>query len=306
MTSTLHYKIVPGSTGSFLCPPGHPNHTQSLEGYESPRHRTVISGGALDSALADDFDGSDYIKDRVREIMDAATLVESELWVRSVYGYFRSMYVPESGSRNVSDLISYSPAEIAEGVARKVLAEAFERYQGMDRTPGGKDALNFRRGVTLVTGRRRGYEITAKPDGSRVYVYALADDGTRYSADHLDTYADALHDTFDNVEIKTHPTDTALDRVEADMVIAPEPMDPERHAAVAFIRTYFPDHTPRLDLILDPGKGYGLYLCTKCGERVRYEAKFDKMTKGDTQVDGAGVKHWTYENGCPQGGDHTV
>lgn len=302
MVSTYNpvYKILPGGAGGFMDPPGHPHHTHHLEGFETPRKRNAFYHGSLSGALADDFDGSDYVKDRVRRMMDGATLVESEAWVRSVYGYFRSMYLPESGSANASDLISHSPSNIAVAVTRKVLDEVFGNTDLTDR----QDPHNYRTGV-YGFGKRRGFEITAKGDGSRVYVYALADDGTRYSANHLGEYADALFADFENVEVKPHPV-TLVDRVEADMRIVPEPMDPERHAAVACVRRYFPDHEIRHDLILDAGKGYGSYPCTKCGEKVQYEAKFDKLTKITTRVGGTGMTHWTYGTECTDGGEHTT
>lgn len=51
----------------------------------------------------------------------------------------------------------------------------------------------------------------------------------------------------------------------------------DRHAAVAFIRQYFPEHVARVDLITDPGNGYGSHPCVKCGKRVQYEACVDKL-----------------------------
>lgn len=189
-----HYKIVKGSSGSFLCPPGHPHHLWTLEGYESTRHRNPFSIGPLDGALADDFDGSDAIKRRVRKIFDEAELILSEAWIREVYGYFRHMYAPENGSRNAADAVS-------------------------DRT--GKT-------------------------------------------------------------------------------------DPARHLAVLCVQEYFPDHTPRLDLIEDPGKGYGSWPCTKCGAKVQYEARFDAHTVVTTRtVPGEGTQ-WTYGVECPMGGGHTI
>jgi len=49
------------------------------------------------------------------------------------------------------------------------------------------------------------------------------------------------------------------------------------HAAAVFIRKYFPDHVTRVDLIRDPGKGYGSYPCVKCDQRVQYEARYDAL-----------------------------
>jgi hypothetical protein len=300
-----HYKIKPGSSGGFMCPPGHPNHSYEMVGYESPRHRTEIFAGSIGYALTEDFDGSPVIRDRVQRIMDAAELVESDLWVRSVYGYFRSMYVPASGDRNASNLINHNPAEIAADSALTVLREAFEGITEPDANH--PNPHNYRRGVTPLYGRRRGFEITAKADGSRVYVYALADDGSRYDADHLKDYANALDWTGTFTNPRHEPMcDAHAGRIVADVVNVPAPMDPERHAAVACIRQYFPDHTPRLDLIENPGKGYGSYPCDKCGESVQYEAKFDALAVVSTRLAGSGITQWSYKTDCDKGGNHEV
>jgi hypothetical protein len=172
-------------SGGFMCPPGHWNHEYTLNGYYGGRRKAnadSISG--IGYALEEDSGASESVKERVRRIMDAATLTDSDMWERSVYGYFRYSYAPENGDRNVSNAIS----------------------------------------------------------------------------DHSDS------------------------------------LPAERHLAVLCIREYFPDHEPRLDLIADPGKGYGSYPCVKCGERVQYEARFDAL---------AFVKpHGGYGTECPRGGKH--
>lgn len=190
------YKIVPGSAGSFLCPPGHPNHTHHLEGFDSPRHRNVSFSGGLDYALTDEYDGSQAVKDRVRKMMDGAQLVASDMWIKEVYGYFRNCYSPDGVTRDVSKALIHRPA--------------------------------------------------------------------------------------------TAPA-----------------IDPARHLAVMLIRKYFPDHEPRHDLIADPGNGYGSHPCTKCGERVQYEAKYDRLAKVTTRMDGRGMTHWSYGTECTDGGQHT-
>ncbi len=72
-------------------------------------------------------------------------------------------------------------------------------------------------------------------------------------------------------------------------------LPPERHLAVLCVREYFPDHQPRLDLITDPGKGYGSWPCTKCGAKVQYEARIDAHAVYDTR-----------KAECPNGGTHTI
>lgn len=67
---------------------------------------------------------------------------------------------------------------------------------------------------------------------------------------------------------------------------------PERHLAVLCVRAHFPEHEPRLDLIADPGRGYGSWACTKCDQPVQYEARWDKLVVYPTGLE------------CPKGGDH--
>lgn len=79
------------------------------------------------------------------------------------------------------------------------------------------------------------------------------------------------------------------------------PLPPaERHLGYLTVHDYFPEHTPRLDLIEDPGKGYGAYLCAKCGQRVQYEARKDALC-----VVKSGSRR-TYDPVCPKGGAHLL
>jgi hypothetical protein len=102
------YKIVKDGQGSdgFLCPPGHWNHQYALHEYNGPRGRTVRGITGIQYALTEEADAAESVKSTVRRIMAAATLVCSEMYVRSVYGYFRHMYALESGSRDASDAVS--------------------------------------------------------------------------------------------------------------------------------------------------------------------------------------------------------
>lgn len=173
------FKIVEDGQGSggFMCPPGHPAHTKSLQSLRGKRELSTFS---LMFAVEDDYVPAD-VKAQVRKLLAEAELVESELWVRNVYGYFSRMYVPESGERAAGGLVQADPDELPA----------------------------------------------------------------------------------------------------------------ERHAAVACIREYFPDHAPRVDLIKDSSYCYGQYPCVKCGERVQYEARLDALA--------------VYDSGtadCPKGGRH--
>ena len=300
------YRIKDGSPGSFLCPPGHPRHTLSLWEYESPRHRNEIGIGAIDNALSVKADASPELRARVQKIMDDAVLVPSEAWIRSVYAYFRDSYAPEDGDRNVSRAITHNPAGIVASAARKALADTYTNNDSL------RDDLNYRDGsVRPLRAARRGYEVTARHDGSEVFVYALTDDGTRYGALHLlEDHAETLTDNgFADVRIEEPQTCDGVfvpERVRATVPVKVDRIDPARHLAVLCIREYFPDHEPRLALIDNPGKGYGSYPCTKCGESVQYEAKLDKRAKVTTRMDGSGMTQWTFATDCPEGGDHVV
>jgi hypothetical protein len=313
------YKIVrEQAMGTFLCPPGFHGFTYSAHEFVSPRGRKVIGEYSLEYLLSDDADASEHIRKEAARLIGSVNPTESEGWVRSVYGYFRNCYVPESGSRNASDLIIHNPTEIAVDRTIKALDSGFAdvREEAKARArqaadgesvPSGKNPLDYRRGVTVIYGKRRGYEVTAKRDGSTVYVYALTDDGTRYDADHLSDYAEVLvgDEQFHNVRHQPM-CDEHAGRIVADVRDVPASMDPERHAAVACIREYFPQHKPRHDLIEKPEKGYGQWPCSNCGKSVQYEAKFDKYAVVSTRMDGRGMTHWSYGLECTDGAPHEV
>lgn len=180
------YKIVNNGKGmgGLMCPPGHWNHAYVVERYGSAQSREPSSIFSLDHAKDQDIRFPANIMNQAHKIMDEATLIQSENWVRNVYGYFRNMYVPESGSRSVDKLINSNTP-----------------------IPG------------LV------------------------------------------------------------------------------HAATAWIRDFFPDHQPRMDLIMNPGRGYGSWPCIKCGQRVQYAPKLDAHAVFGMDESGAD---------CPRGGKHHV
>jgi hypothetical protein len=73
----------------------------------------------------------------------------------------------------------------------------------------------------------------------------------------------------------------------------------DHHLGYLMVRSYFPDHSPRTDLITDPGKGYGSYPCVKCGTRVQYEARYDAFCEVRTSP-------WRWIPECPSGGSHEI
>jgi hypothetical protein len=74
----------------------------------------------------------------------------------------------------------------------------------------------------------------------------------------------------------------------------------EHHLGYLCVRSYFPDHAPRLDLIDNPGHGYGSYPCAKCSKTIQYEAREDAFAE---VIPGAS---WKYVTDCPQGGKHEI
>lgn len=104
MTRFWRIETYQGS-GGFLCPPGHHNHTHSAWEYPNTRSKREISITGIEYLLTSEADASENIQRRVREIIAEHPMKCSELWVQTVYGYFRSMYVPESGSRNAATLV---------------------------------------------------------------------------------------------------------------------------------------------------------------------------------------------------------
>lgn len=152
--------------GGFLCPPGHWNHEYVLLAYFNGRRKPAIDGFyTIEHALDPQSQASEQVQARVRAIMASSELVCSELWLRSVYGYFRNCYAAEDGSRDVSRC-------------------------------------------------------------------------------RIDS---------------THSLPSQV------------------HLAVVYVRQFFPDHSPREDLIADPGRGYGVHACLNCGLQVQYEARADAL-----------------------------
>lgn len=79
-----------------------------------------------------------------------------------------------------------------------------------------------------------------------------------------------------------------------------KPLPPaEHHLGYLLVREYFPDHTPRADLIAHPEGNYGNRECTKCHERVQYEA----CRRGWCKVE---IQPWRWIRECPAGGMHEV
>ena len=99
-------KIVQHGLGGFLCPPGHPMYTQSVETdlRRKPENRTTMSlEYAAESPMLDD-----VTKAVVRTILNtwernkpALDSPEIQEWILQVLGYFRGCFnfTPDAGSR---------------------------------------------------------------------------------------------------------------------------------------------------------------------------------------------------------------
>jgi hypothetical protein len=106
----LNERITTGSAGCFLDPPTFPTHTHHVE--TDLRRRPENRGWVGLSSAAD----CTWIAEEVRQ--EAAALIQAwhdarpaidspEIadWIAQVLGYFCHCYIPESGSRNASDLL---------------------------------------------------------------------------------------------------------------------------------------------------------------------------------------------------------
>jgi hypothetical protein len=102
-------RIVPGSAGSFLCPPGHPAHYWHVED-GSRRDPNLIAGIAY--AIENEYgDVPEPVQVEAKKLMADATPVCSEDWVRHVYSYFRNCYSPDGVDRNASHCVIAKPGD---------------------------------------------------------------------------------------------------------------------------------------------------------------------------------------------------
>lgn len=103
------YRIVRDSMGSFLDPPGSPQHTFSVRGwYGVFATRDADFHGSLWSALDDEY-CPESVKERIRDLFKSAELRASDAWLDQVYGYFKNCYAPEDGDRDVQRAIILKP-----------------------------------------------------------------------------------------------------------------------------------------------------------------------------------------------------
>lgn len=132
--------------GGFLAPPGHHSLTYTLWFGWTKRNAKAFCGldGALDPAQAEMNEIPASIVASAQRIVAASVLACSEPWMRHVYQYMRSMYAPESGTRDVSKAVS----DRTNGLpAERHLGFLAVRAHFPDHEPR----------VDLITGDYRGY-----------------------------------------------------------------------------------------------------------------------------------------------------
>jgi hypothetical protein len=100
-----------GGSGSFLCPPGHPNHDYSVYVYyaRTPGDTVNVSLRSIQSVdgTATDEHAPADVRAQAQGMLDRAQLKCSEAWLRNVYGYFRNSYSPDDGNRAPEHHLGY-------------------------------------------------------------------------------------------------------------------------------------------------------------------------------------------------------
>jgi hypothetical protein len=81
-------------------------------------------------------------------------------------------------------------------------------------------------------------------------------------------------------------------------------MPADWHLAVMWVRRFFPDHEPRLDLITDPRGTTGP--CVKCGRQVQYEPRVDALATVSTSHRSRTVGAWAEAAVCTDGTAHNL
>ncbi|MBI3014014.1 MAG: hypothetical protein HYY65_02880, partial [Candidatus Tectomicrobia bacterium] len=110
--------------GGFLTPPGHPERTMHVQTdlTRKPENRGFVS---LSHAANEATWLHPTVRDEAKRILqewekDKKPLTDPEVkdWTHQVLGYFRNMRIPESGSRNVSDLVVDPSVDSTESADR--------------------------------------------------------------------------------------------------------------------------------------------------------------------------------------------
>jgi hypothetical protein len=119
----MYFKIMSGphgGSGSALDPPGYPTLTHSLYGWGSKSWATrggvsaaryIGSVKALTEADWAASEAGPVLRGRARRMFEEfdRTKIISEMWVQSVYAYFRNCYSPDGADRNVSHCEIWKP-----------------------------------------------------------------------------------------------------------------------------------------------------------------------------------------------------
>lgn len=103
-------RVISGSAGSFLCPPGHPNYSYKVE-TDCNRHKKNRGSMSISYAAQDPHVAlkvrleCNKLLSQYRDNRPATDTDEVREWISQVLQYFKNCYVADNGSRNVSDLI---------------------------------------------------------------------------------------------------------------------------------------------------------------------------------------------------------
>ena len=148
--------------GSFLCPPGHPALTHTLEGFWSAGEGTPrvtrasgpnFIGGIGDVAGELGNDIPAHIRAQADRLHANAELTCSADWVANVYGYFRNSYSPDGADRDVSHSVIYKPGTCQQ-CGR---SEARGAHAPEAPTPRGESWHQFRAVARPPADRHLGY-----------------------------------------------------------------------------------------------------------------------------------------------------
>lgn len=145
-----YYKIIVGEgMGCLMSPPGHASLNHSVDEFSSARGRVPIGSYALDYLIDPDADASPGLVDRARRLLRRPLApVPSEMWIRSVYGYFRNTWVREVPTdasrwmlRGYGAMASDAPARWQErSAAVQCIREFYPSHEPRDdllRDPSG-------------------------------------------------------------------------------------------------------------------------------------------------------------------------
>lgn len=102
----INYYLVDEGMGGYLNPPGHPEHTYSIQGFRGGHE---VRGISLREALDDEYAGSirGAAKNLLNKWSKGRPAAPPEEWVKQVYIYFQHCYSKNGTNRSETDCITY-------------------------------------------------------------------------------------------------------------------------------------------------------------------------------------------------------